>query len=1198
MLTKIGRFLLSLTLLLFAVAVHAQTPTASISCPATALVGEPVICDGSGSTGINGQVGWSVQQFSADATAPVAWDFGDNLGPYSKAELLRATHVYLTAGTYTISFTGKNSGGASASTSTSITISDIPAATGGNIQTLTNQGSNAANVTALQNAINTAFANNTVEQEIRLPAITYQGQFTIPAAAGNKYVTIRPTDISWLPGPLVRIGPSQSGNMPKLKAAPVSSSQGNPPLIINGSGRKYLRVLGIEFQKGTAAEFLYNFVEIGSDSPSTFSALPNHIIFDRDYFHGNATEDLNRGLYVQSDYISILNSYFKDIHVVGADAQCVATFAGTGFGFVNNFCEAYGENIMWGGADTSVRYTSNISSPTTTSATFSSVTDLTPGTPLSLPLSAGTTAGTGFSTSSATGQVADGTPIQRSDLLETTSGTIIGTVQSVNTATSPDTITLETSSQYPGARINVSAGVAIIRRNAGMVTIARSVSGSNVTYDAVSATPTTAGPAKYGATPQDIFVARNYFPKDLYYRVGDPAYNGSYGPVVKNTIEFKHARRAVLVGNYLDYNWSGQGQSGPTILFTVRNQSNTNPWATVRDIQFSDSRIRHLPDAFNYLGTDVADIAGSSGYVQYIVVRNNLLEDLDGSKWGGGYGAVVVMTTSPRNLTLSHNTAISLGGNEFIIADNTLTDNMLYLNNINAYENYGFFGSGGSLGDAAIAGFTTNSYFHHNVFSDDVGGHAANGDTWTAPRGGPNYFPATIDTNTFVNRAGGDYHLSSSSPYKAGNATPAADGTDIGVNFDDVSTATANTIGGDWSGSPGSGFVIDTFTEASDTTLASHTGEVGATWTLHPSYSGAALDNGSLKRIYLNTSAAAAYYASGAPPSANYCVQADFNRVTQISDNISIVIGMDTASDAGLLLRGNDNGTTFQWEVIDRAGGSNTLLTSSSANQPSIGGAAITMKMCRNGTSVTVFANGVQDTALNATTTTTATGKAGIRASGQATSTTGIHLDNFSATAVVPPSDFVTDTFTEASDTTLASHTGEVGATWTLHPSYSGAALDNGSLKRIYLNTSAAAAYYASGAPPSANYCVQADFNRVTQISNNISIVIGMDTASDAGLLLRGNDNGTAFQWEVIDRAGGSNTLLTSSSANQPSIGGAAITMKMCRNGTAVTVFANGVQDTTLNATTTTTAVGKAGIRASGQATSTTGTHLDNFHAQ
>ena len=204
-----------------------------------------------------------------------------------------------------------------------------------------------------------------------------------------------------------------------------------------------------------------------------------------------------------------------------------------------------------------------------------------------------------------------------------------------------------------------------------------------------------------------------------------------------------------------------------------------------------------------FVQADVGDIAGSAGYVQNIVVRNNLLEDLDGSKLGGGYGAVVVMTTSPRNLTLSHNTAISLGGSEFIVADNTVTDNMLYLNNINAYEHYGFFGNGGSLGDTVIAVLTTNSYFHHNVFSDDVGGHVANGDSWTAPRGGPNYFPATIDTNTFVNRSGGDYHLNRSSPYKAGNATPAADGTDIGVNFDNVTTATANSIAGDWSGGGG-----------------------------------------------------------------------------------------------------------------------------------------------------------------------------------------------------------------------------------------------------------------------------------------------------------------------------------------------------------------------------------------------------------
>src|SRR4029079_344518 len=93
----------------------------------------------------------------------------------------------------------KNSWGLQSSPATaSITISDIPAATSGNIVPLTDQGSNSANCTALQNAIDTALGANTVEKEIHLPAITYPCALTARAYAGTKYVTIRPADVSWL----------------------------------------------------------------------------------------------------------------------------------------------------------------------------------------------------------------------------------------------------------------------------------------------------------------------------------------------------------------------------------------------------------------------------------------------------------------------------------------------------------------------------------------------------------------------------------------------------------------------------------------------------------------------------------------------------------------------------------------------------------------------------------------------------------------------------------------------------------------------------------------------------------------------------------------------------------------------------------------------------------------------------------------
>jgi hypothetical protein len=71
----------------------------------------------------------------------------------------------------------------------------------------------------------------------------------------------------------------------------------------------------------------------------------------------------------------------------------------------------------------------------------------------------------------------------------------------------------------------------------------------------------------------------------------------------------------------------------------------------------------------------------------------------------------------------------------------------------------------------------------------------------------------------------------------------------------------------------------------------------------------------------------------------------------------------------------------------------------------------------------------------------------------------------------------VNDTLTGTNGTSLQSHTGEVGATWTKHPS-SGAQDANIQSNRVYLESPGGAnvSYYASGALGSAEYGVQADF--------------------------------------------------------------------------------------------------------------------------
>lgn len=201
-------------------------------------------------------------------------------------------------------------------------------------------------------------------------------------------------------------------------------------------------------------------------------------------------------------------------------------------------------------------------------------------------------------------------------------------------------------------------------------------------------------------------------------------------------------------------------------------------------------------------------------------------------------------------------------------------------------------------------------------------------------------------------------------------------------------------------------FVSDTFTEASDLTLASHVGEVGATWAVHPSYTGTILDDASLDRIYLNSAAAGGYYASG-NPTGDYYVEADFYRLSVMSINVGLALGMDTSADTMILLRLNDNGTTQVWEVIDRTAGSNNSLVSAAVNIPTVGGSPVRAKMLRTGTAITVYFDGVQNHTFDVTTTITGTGKSGIRASGTASASTGIHVDNFSAGTLVDPANTV-----------------------------------------------------------------------------------------------------------------------------------------------------------------------------------------------
>ena len=268
--------------------------------------------------------------------------------------------------------------------------------------------------------------------------------------------------------------------------------------------------------------------------------------------------------------------------------------------------------------------------------------------------------------------------------------------------------------------------------------------------------------------PADIEVRGNHFFKPTSWR-------GSSW-TVKNIFELKNARRVLVDGNIFENNWLA-GQNGFSILFTVRNQSGGAPWSVVEDVTFTRNIVRHVAAGINILGND--DLA-SSQQTKRINISNNLFYDVSSTNWGGN-GRFVQMLDGTADITVDHNTAFFNG--EVIAAAGDPHVRFTYRNNLTPHNQYGVAGDN-YYGNPAGA---LSTYFPGVVFLKNIlqGGTASR-----YPAN--NYFPATMSDVGFVNYAGGDYRLASTSPYN----DQGTDGKDVGADIDAINTVTAGVISG------------------------------------------------------------------------------------------------------------------------------------------------------------------------------------------------------------------------------------------------------------------------------------------------------------------------------------------------------------------------------------------------------------------
>jgi hypothetical protein len=263
--------------------------------------------------------------------------------------------------------------------------------------------------------------------------------------------------------------------------------------------------------------------------------------------------------------------------------------------------------------------------------------------------------------------------------------------------------------------------------------------------------------------PSDIEIRHNYMTKPLAWKRGEPNYDGSSWSV-KNLFELKNARRVVVDGNILEYNWE-ESQSGFAVLFTVRNQDGKAPWSTIQDVQFTNNIVRHSGSGITLMAHDNNRERDQSVQMRRILIKNNIWEDIGGSRWGGK-GILFQLRERTADVAIERNTGRQTG--YLLQGEDPPHLGLRFVENVAPLNEWGIVGPG-IAGTRAITAMFPGAVVVHNVF--------AGGDEKQYPPG--NHFLSGTDALPFDKSATLRGSLSEEPAQPAGGTGKA--GADIGV---------------------------------------------------------------------------------------------------------------------------------------------------------------------------------------------------------------------------------------------------------------------------------------------------------------------------------------------------------------------------------------------------------------------------------
>lgn len=189
-------------------------------------------------------------------------------------------------------------------------------------------------------------------------------------------------------------------------------------------------------------------------------------------------------------------------------------------------------------------------------------------------------------------------------------------------------------------------------------------------------------------------------------------------------------------------------------------------------------------------------------------------------------------------------------------------------------------------------------------------------------------------------------------------------------------------------------FLYDTFVDPNGTTLASHTGETGATWVTHSSFTTTTYQIRDNRAVTNNATATGMSYASGLPPNANYDIEA----------GMRVVSANYTAAGNGLAARVSTSPvntmiffrySTSGFQCFQTVAGTSLQIGTSSSTTLTVGN-DYALKLSVTNDVVTGSVDGV--TVCSGTTTVMDAGRAGVRGN-TASTTTGVHISDITGTS-------------------------------------------------------------------------------------------------------------------------------------------------------------------------------------------------------